>query len=106
MSVGSGGNPAWGLKGIQRSSKVAKVVVLAGAGVGAGSLNYANTLYQPLTITAQAERACSLWPNKAERDVRPPLGAAYQRVAPVAPSVPAVPPTHRGHCAISCCRPV
>ncbi|EON24183.1 glucose-methanol-choline oxidoreductase [Nocardioides sp. CF8] len=39
--------PRLGLKGIQRISKVGNVVVLAGAGVGGGSLNYANTLYQP-----------------------------------------------------------
>ncbi len=39
--------PALGLRGIQRITKVGKVVVLAGAGVGGGSLNYANTLYQP-----------------------------------------------------------
>jgi len=39
--------PRLGLRGIQRISKVGGVVVLAGAGVGGGSLNYANTLYQP-----------------------------------------------------------
>ena len=39
--------PALGLRGIQRIAKVGKVGVLAGAGVGGGSLNYANTLYQP-----------------------------------------------------------
>lgn len=39
--------PALGLRGIQRIAKVGQVVVLAGAGVGGGSLNYANTLYQP-----------------------------------------------------------
>ncbi|GAC1323911.1 MAG: GMC family oxidoreductase [Mycobacteriales bacterium] len=39
--------PRLGLHGIQRISRVGKVVVLAGAGVGGGSLNYANTLYQP-----------------------------------------------------------
>lgn len=39
--------PALGLRGIQRITKVGKVVVLAGAGVGGGSLNYANTLLQP-----------------------------------------------------------
>src|SRR5689334_5242545 len=39
--------PRLGCKGIQRISKVGKVLVLAGAGVGGGSLNYANTLYQP-----------------------------------------------------------
>ncbi|MEV4480742.1 GMC family oxidoreductase [Micromonospora coxensis] len=44
-----------------------------------------------LTITAQAERAMSYWPNKGEDDPRPPLGEAYRRVAPVAPRRPAVP---------------
>jgi cholesterol oxidase len=44
-----------------------------------------------LTITAQAERAMSFWPNKGERDARPPLGAAYERVPAVAPQRPAVP---------------
>lgn len=39
--------PRLGLKGIQRISRVGNVLVLAGAGVGGGSLNYANTLYQP-----------------------------------------------------------
>jgi choline dehydrogenase-like flavoprotein len=37
-----------------------------------------------LTITALAERAMSLWPNKGEPDPPPPLGAAYARVSPVA----------------------
>jgi len=44
-----------------------------------------------LTITAQAERACALWPNNGEPDPRPETGAAYRRVAPVAPVKPAVP---------------
>lgn len=44
-----------------------------------------------LTITAQAERAMSFWPNKGEDDPRPPLGEAYRRVAPVPPRRPAVP---------------
>ncbi|MGK2948543.1 MAG: FAD-dependent oxidoreductase [Acidimicrobiales bacterium] len=44
-----------------------------------------------LTITAQAERAASLWPNAGDPDPRPPLGAAYQRLAPVPPSSPVVP---------------
>ncbi|MET7402267.1 GMC family oxidoreductase [Dactylosporangium sp. NPDC005572] len=44
-----------------------------------------------LTITAQAERAMSMWPNKGEPDLRPPLGAAYTPVAPVRPANPAVP---------------
>lgn len=45
-----------------------------------------------LTITAQAERAMSFWPNKGEEDPRPPQGAAYVRQAPVEPASPAVPP--------------
>ncbi|MEV4442107.1 GMC family oxidoreductase [Streptomyces sp. NPDC049577] len=44
-----------------------------------------------LTITAQAERAMSLWPNKDEPDPRPEPGDAYVPVAPVAPRHPAVP---------------
>lgn len=39
--------PALGLKGIQRIHLLRDVLVLAGAGVGGGSLNYANTLYRP-----------------------------------------------------------
>ncbi|MFG2290881.1 GMC oxidoreductase [Streptomyces sp. NPDC048595] len=44
-----------------------------------------------LTITAQAERAMSLWPNKGEADPRPAPGRAYQRLAPTPPVRPAVP---------------
>ncbi|WP_309053781.1 GMC family oxidoreductase N-terminal domain-containing protein, partial [Streptomyces sp.] len=40
--------PALGLYGIQRIHLLGNVMVLAGAGVGGGSLNYANTLYEPL----------------------------------------------------------
>ena len=39
--------PALGCYGIQRIHLLRDVVVLAGAGVGGGSLNYANTLYRP-----------------------------------------------------------
>ncbi|MDL5154805.1 GMC family oxidoreductase [Actinomycetospora termitidis] len=39
--------PRLGCYGIQRIHVLRDVVVLAGAGVGGGSLNYANTLYQP-----------------------------------------------------------
>jgi cholesterol oxidase len=45
-----------------------------------------------LTITALAERAMAMWPNAGDTDPRPPLGAAYERVAPVPPRQPAVPP--------------
>ena len=46
-----------------------------------------------LTITAQAERAMSLWPNKGEPDPRPSPGQPYRRIAPVPPARPAVPGT-------------
>ncbi|WP_313023069.1 GMC family oxidoreductase [Mobilicoccus sp.] len=38
-----------------------------------------------LTITAQAERAMSLWPVAGGRDARPEQGASYERVEPEAP---------------------
>ncbi|MBO4209085.1 FAD-dependent oxidoreductase [Micromonospora echinofusca] len=44
-----------------------------------------------LTITAQAERAMSFWPNKGGTDPRPPLGEPYRPVARVLPENPAVP---------------
>lgn len=44
-----------------------------------------------LTITAQAERAMSFWPNKGEEDPRPALGENYRRVATVKPNSPVVP---------------
>jgi cholesterol oxidase len=44
-----------------------------------------------LTITAQAERALSFWPNHGEVDPRPELGSDYRPLAPVAPRRPAVP---------------
>ena len=57
-----------------------------------GSAVSANLGVNPaLTITAQAERAMSLWPNKGEADPRPAQGETYQRVSPVEPASPAVP---------------
>ncbi|GAB09107.1 putative oxidoreductase [Gordonia araii NBRC 100433] len=44
-----------------------------------------------LSISAQAERAASLWPNKGEADQRPAQGLPYARIAPVAPVSPVVP---------------
>lgn len=44
-----------------------------------------------LTITAQAERALAMWPNKAEPDSRPVQGEPYRQVAPVQPENPVVP---------------
>jgi cholesterol oxidase len=57
-----------------------------------GSAVPANLGVNPsLTITALAERAMSLWPNKGEPDPRPPAGGQYRHVTPVAPKKPAVP---------------
>ncbi|MFH8488093.1 GMC family oxidoreductase N-terminal domain-containing protein [Streptomyces longisporoflavus] len=44
-----------------------------------------------LTITAQAERAMSFWPNKGAEDTRPAQDAQYVRLAAVEPKSPAVP---------------
>ncbi len=44
-----------------------------------------------LSITAQAERAASLWPNKGEIDQRPQQGEPYKRLAPIPPAHPVVP---------------
>ena len=44
-----------------------------------------------LTITAQAERALSMWPNKGEVDPRPLQSQGYQRVAAEFPNKPVVP---------------
>jgi cholesterol oxidase len=57
-----------------------------------GSVMPANPGVNPsLTITAMAERAMSLWPNKGDADTRPPLGSGYERVDPVMPHRPCVP---------------
>ena len=57
-----------------------------------GSAITANLGVNPsLTITAQAERAMAMWPNKGEPDQRPALGTDYVPVSPVAPGHPVVP---------------
>ncbi|MFI8926486.1 GMC oxidoreductase [Streptomyces sp. NPDC053474] len=63
-----------------------------GISVVDGSAVSANLGVNPsLTITAQAERAMSFWPNKGGTDPRPAQGTAYARLAPVEPKSPAVP---------------
>ena len=65
-----------------------------GLHVADGAAVSANLGVNPaLTITAQAERAMALWPNKGQPDRRPPLGSSYQRVAPTVPLSPAVSPS-------------
>jgi len=44
-----------------------------------------------LTITAQAERAFSMWPNKGETDPRPAQNSQYKKIDAVFPSKPFVP---------------
>ena len=44
-----------------------------------------------LTITAQAERAFSMWPNKGEADSRPAQNSPYKKVDQVFPTKPFVP---------------
>ncbi|MEV6631148.1 GMC family oxidoreductase [Actinoplanes sp. NPDC051470] len=57
-----------------------------------GSAVPANLGVNPsLTITALAERAVALWPNKGETDVRPAIGEPYRALNPIAPNQPAVP---------------
>ncbi|WP_238219300.1 FAD-dependent oxidoreductase [Tsukamurella pulmonis] len=68
-----------------------------GLHIADGSAITANPGVNPsLTITAQAERAMSFWPNRGEADPRPTLGEAYRRVEVVAPVRPAVPASASG----------
>ncbi|MDT3398242.1 GMC family oxidoreductase [Streptomyces sp. B1866] len=63
-----------------------------GVSVVDGAAVSANLGVNPsLTITAQAERAMSLWPNKGEADPRPAQGEGYVRLSPVPPRRPTVP---------------
>lgn len=62
-----------------------------GISVVDGSAVSANLGVNPsLTITAQAERAFSLWPNAGDADGRPAQGDAYRRLDPVPAQTPAV----------------
>ena len=64
----------------------------AGLHITDGTVVSANLGVNPsLTITAQAERAMALWPNRGDADPRPPLGSAYARVEPQPPRSPVVP---------------
>jgi cholesterol oxidase len=62
-----------------------------------GSAVSANLGVNPaLTITTQAERAASMWPNKGEQDQRPEQGHGYRRLQPIAPHHPVVPESAPG----------
>lgn len=56
-----------------------------------GSTITANLGVNPsLTITAQAERAMSMWPNMGEADQRPAQGDEYKYLVPIKPKEPVV----------------
>ncbi len=62
--------PRLGCRGIQRLTPLRDVLVLSGAGVGGGSLVYANTLYEPPAhVWADDEWAAELapWYDQARR---------------------------------------
>ena len=62
-----------------------------------GSTMAANPGVNPsLTITALAERALAMWPNRNDPDSRPAPGSPYRPVPAVPPHHPAVPPTAPG----------
>jgi cholesterol oxidase len=68
-----------------------------GLHIADGSAITANLGVNPsLTITAQAERAMSFWPNKGDADPRPALGEPYRRLEPVMPKRPTVPESAPG----------
>ena len=78
----------------------------AGLHVVDGSAVSANLGVNPsLTITAQAERAMAMWPNKGEDDPRPALGEPYRRIDPIAPDKPAVPDRRPGRLTPEVCAP-
>lgn len=57
-----------------------------------GSAVTANLGVNPsLTITAQAERAMSFWPNNGDADPRPAQSEPYRRITAVVPQRPVVP---------------
>ena len=67
-----------------------------GLHVADGSAISANLGVNPsLTITAQAERAMSFWPNKGEADPRPDRRGTSAAPVPRAPSSPSPPPAPR-----------
>jgi cholesterol oxidase len=60
--------PALGCYGIQRIHLLRNLMVLAGAGVGGGSLNYANTLYRPPEVFFNDPQWAHLADWRAELD--------------------------------------
>ncbi len=79
------------IDGYHRVFGETRLHVVDGAAVGA------NLGVNPsLSITAMAERAMSMWPNKGELDPRPAVGSTYRAVPPVRPAQAAVDPQTLG----------
>ena len=70
-----------GCYGIQRIHRLPDVVVLAGAGVGGGSLNYANTLYVPPTPFFEDEQWSDI--TDWERELAPHYDTASRMLGVV-----------------------
>ena len=69
-----------------------RVYGYSGLHVTDGAAVAANLGVNPsLTITAMAERAMALWPNRGDEDTRPAPGEDYRTVDPTRPATPAVP---------------
>ncbi|MDX6742832.1 GMC family oxidoreductase [Actinocorallia sp. A-T 12471] len=64
--------------------------------VDASSLTADPGVPPSLTITAQAERAMALWPNKGDQDPRPLQADPYTRLPAIPPLTPTVPQSARG----------
>ncbi len=75
--------PALGLRGIMRMHFFKDMVVLAGAGVGGGSLVYANTLYQPGEAFFTAPEWASL--GDWESDLAPHYAQARRMLGAASP---------------------
>ena len=91
VSAANEANPVLSRKKVGRPSNAEKVATIT-----------ANLGVNPsLTITAQAERALSLWPNKDEEDKRPTQGRNYEVLAPIAPHSPFVPKGAVGELTVS-----
>ncbi len=84
--------PRLGCFGVQRIHRLPHVMVLAGAGVGGGSLNYANTLYEP-PQTCFADRN---WPAGTDwRGELAPHYATAKRMLGVVDEYPHTGPVER-----------
>ena len=66
--------PRFGLHGIQRLTLLHDVLVLSGAGVGGGSLVYANTLYEPPDATLWRAAGRDGLEGRARAALRRPRG--------------------------------